>query len=250
MPTFRHGKATGVAIQEHDLTAFLNEATSSTEVETGDTTTFANSARTYIVGLAGGTLSVSGLWSGDDFGVDEILDGAVAVDDGAHILVQQAYDDKSVGVRTAFAKGELTSYEISSPVGDVVAVSAEVQADGGILHGVMLSDPGTSGFQQVSGGSSTSNSSVDDGGSSSDGAKAQMHVTDNSLDGNLVVTVEDSTDDSTWNTLATFSTVNAGNRAVEQIAATGTVQRYVRITIDATAASSGSATIAVGFHRD
>lgn len=250
---FRHGKRTGVAVEAEDLTTYLNDSTASHEVETSDVTTYGRDAMEYIVGQRDGSISLEGIFDGDADAIDDELHSRLAVEDGAHVLVQQGYaSSDGVGLRCNFCKGEAISYEVSAPVDDVVAVSFEAQADGGLFGGVTLHDPDAAGvgFEDAVAGATVDNTSVDDrGASTSNGFVAQLHVLSNDLDGDLVVTVEDSSDDSTFATLGTFSTVGSATTTAEQITGTGTVERYVRINIDTSAAASGSAVIAVGFAR-
>ena len=251
---FRHGKKTGIAFNGTDITAYLNESAPTHSVETAETTTYGTDSKTYIVGLQDGTVTLSGLFDGDTDALDEVVAGQLGTEDGAYVLVQQGYSgDDDPGIRLQFCKGELTSYEVSSPVADVVSASLEVNADGGLYSGVALQDANDggagAGWYTLGAGLSASNASVDNGASTTNGYVAQLHVVLNTLDGNTIVTVEDSADDAAWATLDTFTTVSGGTTTQEQISGTGTVDRYVRISIDTTAATTGSVGIAVGFHR-
>lgn len=249
---FRHGKRTGIAVEGNDLTAYFNSADGSGEVATPETTTFGNDSRTYIVGHRDGTFSLQGFYDGSTDAVDDVLQPILGTEDGSHILVQQGYDAAdSVGLRVQFAKAEASNYTITEPVDGVVAISYDAQADGGLFGGVILHQPGNNGegFDFVANGASVDVSSVDNGASTANGYVAQLHVVSNSLDGNLIVTVEDSPDDAVFSTLDTFTTVAGGTTTAEQISGTGTVERYVRINIDTTAATTGAAIIAVGFSR-
>ena len=247
---FRHGRKTGIAFQGADLTTYLNEAGANHTVETAETTAFSDDSKNYIVGHQDGTVSLSGMFDGGTDAIDEVIQGQLGTEDGAHVLVQQGYDAADIpGIRVQFAKGELTNYEISSPLGDVTAVSIEINADGGLYGGVALHDPTSGGFRSKGAGSSTDETSVDNGASTANGYVAQLHVVSNTLDGNLIVTIEDSANDSTFATLDTFSTVSGGTTTQEQVTGTGTVDRYVRINLDTTAATTGTAIVAVGFAR-
>lgn len=250
---FRHGKATGVAVEGSDLTAYFSTADTTAEVAVPETTTFGNDSRTYIVGHRDGSVALTGFWDGSANAVDEVLSGVLGTEDGAHVFVQQGLaatvnpGDYSV----TFAKCESTSYEVTTPVDGVVAVSFEAQADGGLYGGVGLHtiDGGTKLGDFVTNGQSLDLSSHDNGASTANGYVAQLHVVLNGLDGNLVVTIEDSADNAVFATLDTFTTVGAGTTTAEQISGTGTVNRYVRINIDTTAATAGSCEVAVGFAR-
>lgn len=248
---FRHGKDTGVAVESANLTSYFASADSNHDVETADSTTFGNNSRTYVVGQRDGTISLSGMFDGDANAVDEELQALLGVEDGAHVLIQRggaAADGP--GLSVTFGLCEATSYSVDSPVDDIVSITFDAQADGGLFTGVALQDPdGGALGDSFTAGASTDVASVDNSASTANGYVAQLHVVANSLDGDLIVTIEDSANDSTFATLDTFTTVGAGTTTAEQITGTGTVERYVRINIDTLAATTGSASVVVGFAR-
>jgi hypothetical protein len=71
MPTFVHGKGTGVLLDEFDLSTYFNSADMSRTTDTAETTAFGSTSKSYIVGLSDGTLSLSGMFSQDADGSDE-----------------------------------------------------------------------------------------------------------------------------------------------------------------------------------
>lgn len=238
MPTFRHGKKTAVLLNGTDMSPFLNEATSTQEIETAETTTFADQDKTYIVGLADGTISTSGLFDSSAGASDAVLSGLIATEDNTFTVLPEG---TVAGTRAILANGQMTSYEISSPVADVVAISAEVQADGGLYSGVALN-----GLQVVS--ASGVSGSVDYGSATSNGALANLHVTANDRDGAATIKVQDSADGSTWADLITFTSVSASTTVGESITSTGTVNRYLRAE-HTLAGASGSITFHVSVAR-
>jgi hypothetical protein len=238
MPTFRHGKKTAVLLNGTNMSPFLNEATTTQEIETAETTTFGDQDKTYIVGLADGTISTSGLFDSTAGASDAVLSGIIAQEDNTFTVLPEG----PIAARRAIvANGQLTSYEISSPVGDVVAISAEVQADGGLYHGVALN-----GLQVITG--SGVSGSVDNSASTINGALANLHVTENNRDGATTIKVQDSADGSTWADLITFTSVSASTTVGESITSTGTVNRYLRAE-HTPAGSSGSVTYHVSIAR-
>lgn len=245
---FLHGKSTRIALQGYDLTAFASGVDTAFERQTSETTTFGNDSRTYVVGLGDGSMSVSGFFDGADDSQDEQVFATLGTEDGAHLMVVPN-GDGGPGTAAMFLKGDTSSYEIATPVDDVVSFTLEVQGDGGAFGGVTLHPAPTGGWYAVSAADNTDAGAVDGSASSSDGATAQLHVVSNTLDGNLVVTVEDSADDAVFTSLAAFTTVSAATTTAEQVTATGTVERYVRVNIDASAATTGAARIAVAFRR-
>ena len=239
MPTFRHGKATAVLFNGTDMSPFLNEATTTTEIETAETTTFGSTDKTYITGLADGTISTSGLFDSTANASNAVLTGMIATEDNTFtVLPEGAF----AGRRSVIANGQLTSYEVSSPVGDVVAISAEIQADGGLLHGVALT-----GLETTSSASATT-AAIDNSASTAFGALFSLHVVSNDRDGATTIKVQHSADDLTYADLVTFTNVSASVTDGESITSTGTVNRYLR-TLSTLAGSSGSVTYHVSAAR-
>lgn len=147
MPTFRHGKKTSVLLNGTDMSPFLNEATTTQEIETAETTAFGDEDKTYIVGLADGTISTSGMFDGSAGASNAVLTGRLGQEDDTFTVLPEG---TTSGTRAIVANGQLTSYEVSSPVGDVVSISAEVQADGGLYHGIALNGLATVSASGVS----------------------------------------------------------------------------------------------------
>lgn len=238
MPTFRHGKRTVVLLNGTDMSPYLNEATTTQEIETAETTTFADSDKTYITGLADGTISTSGLFDGTANASDDVLSGAIGQEDNTFTVLPEG---ATAGARSIIANGQLTSYEVSSPVGDVVAISAEVQADGGLFSGRAL-NPLTNT------GTSASLTSIDDGAATAGGGLFNLHVTANTRDGASTIKVQHSANNSVWADLVTFTAVSASTTSGESITSTGTVNQYLRAT-HSLAGSSGSITYHVSAAR-
>lgn len=244
MPTFRHGKTTTVLVNQYNLSAYLNEATPSQSIDTGETTTFGSSAKTYIPGLRDGTISCSGLYeAASTDAVDTVLQATIT-GSGDDVLTI-ATEGNTTGRRAQLAAVDTTSYEVSAAVADVVSVKAEFQVDGGIDGGLVLA-----GATTVTTATTTNGTAQDNAASTTNGGAAHLHVTANTWSGATTVKVQHSTDNSTWADLATFSSVSAstlsGQRAV--VAAGTTVNRYTR-AVATTAAGSGSITYTVAFAR-
>ena len=239
MPTFRHGKKTAVLLNSTDMSPFLNEATTTQEIETAETTTFSDDDKTYIVGLADGTISTSGLFDSTAGASDEVLNGTLGNEDNTFTVLPEGNVN---GRRAILANGQLTSYEISSPVADVIAISAEVQADGGLLHGVSLAGA------EVTSSASATTTEVDHGSATYSGGLFNLHVTDNTRDGATTIKVQHSADNATYADLVTFTSVSASATDGESITSTGTVNRYLR-TLSTLAGSSGSVTYHVSAAR-
>lgn len=136
MPTFRHGKsavfkigssgAPGTATAISDA---VREVTFPRSIETGETTSFGSGSKTYLTGLSDATISISGVF---DATYDAQLAGLAGVDG-------VAFEYGPSGSTTAMIKYTgtcvMTSYELSSPVGDIVTFTAQFQVSGAITRG-------------------------------------------------------------------------------------------------------------------
>ena len=250
MPTFIHGKGTNVFLNQFDMSAYFNSASVARSVETSDTTAFGASNKAYIVGMGDGTLQLDGMWSADaTVGSDEVLAGILG--SATTPIVTYAYAAGTIGNRCVVAKAHSTSFDISSPVGDVVSASVSFQASTdattnftkSVSSGVMLTANASIAF-----GSLGALASVDNAASSASGGVANLHVTVNTITGaSTTIKVQHSADNSTWADLITFTAVTASNTTSQQSAVSGTVNRYLRAT--ASGGTAGAITYNIGFAR-
>ena len=239
---FIHGKSAGVLYGAYDLSAFFNEASMSQSVETAETTTFGSGAKSYITGLKDGTFSLSGMFDGVAAGIDEVISASVGDSVNVPITIIPQQDVTMVVSDVSFSGETLeTSYEVSSPVGDVVSANMEGQITGGMDRGIILA-PKTVVSATATG------TSVDQTASTTNGGVGYLHVTANTRNGAITVKVQHSSDNSTFADLITFTSVSSTTIVSERIAVTGTVNRYVRASYTV-AGSSGSATTTVAFSR-
>lgn len=240
---FISGRNTKLLSDEYDLGGFLNQVDKTQEAALLDTTTFGQTSRTFITGFKSGTLSVAGFWDGSAAAIDVVLQAALGAVSGQIVTVGP--DGLAVGKRIQQLLSRLTRYGISEAVDSVVAVSGEMQADGGIDYGVSLHDLAA----ETATGNSTS---VDNGAASTNGGVAHLHLTAITAAGGdtLDVKIQHSTNDSTWVDLVTFTqltTALAKERIV--VAAGTTVNRYLRGLWTKGGVGSPSYTFHVGFSR-
>lgn len=99
--------------------------------------------------------------------------------------------------------------------------------------------------QATSLSATTSGSSHDNGAATSNGAHAHLHILVSS-GGTWAITIEHSSNDSSWSTLMTFS-ANGSAITAERQTSTGTVSRYVRAVLTRT---SGSLTAFIAYARN
>lgn len=242
MPTFRHGKGVNIFVNEFDFSTYFNSASASTSVETAETSAFGTSAKTYITGQVDGTISLSGMFeSTASVGTDEFFDNSLG--SATKKLVVVAPEGHSNGAGAIMAETDVTSYEVSSAIADIVQASAEFQSSESVEHGKILS----SGSAISATGNGTS---VDNGASTANGGAGFLSVPVNTRNGNITIKIQHSADNSTFADLVTFTVISATSKTSERIevASGTTVNRYLRVS-NTVAGSTGSATPVVAFTR-
>ena len=112
-----------------DISTYVNNVDFPETADVAETSTLGASNKTYIVGLKDATISLGGLF---DATVDAIL-GAVV---GQSATLSFEYSPEGTGSGKVKYTGEciLTSYTLSSPVGDVVGFSADLQVSGAVTR--------------------------------------------------------------------------------------------------------------------
>lgn len=138
---FAHGKSTKFQLDSSagslvDLSTYCDNVTMPRSVETGETTTFSASgaAKTYIIGLNDATISVSGKWDSALDSHMEALRAAQAAGTNLSATFEYGPAGGTAGLVKYTGESLLTSYEVDSPVGDVVTFSAELQVTGVITR--------------------------------------------------------------------------------------------------------------------
>lgn len=113
-----------------DISTYVNNVDFPETSDVSETTTLGADNKTYIAGLKDATISLSGLW---DSTADAIF-GAVV---GQSATLSFEYSPEGTTGGNVKYEGEaiLTSYAISSPVGDAVGYSADLQVSGAITRG-------------------------------------------------------------------------------------------------------------------
>ena len=239
--SFLSGKNAKVLSDVTDLSAYLNAVDTTQDAQLLETTTFGATGKTYRMGFKNGTASLKGFWDGAVAAVDAVL--AAALGSAGGEIVTIAPDGLTVGNRLYLLLSRLTKYSVSTPVDGVVAITADMQADGGIDYGVSL-------HALAAETATGSGASVDNAASSANGGVAHLHVSAVTAVGGdtLDVVVQHSTNGSTWVDLITFAQLTTATTK-ERLTVAGTVNRYVRASWTKGGAGSPSYTVAIGFAR-
>ena len=113
-----------------DISAFVNNVDFPETADVAESSVLGASNKTYLVGLRDASISISGLF---DATVDAILGDVV----GQTATLSYEYSPEGTASGKVKYTGEaiLTNYALSSPVGDVVAYSADLQCSGAVTRG-------------------------------------------------------------------------------------------------------------------
>ena len=146
-----HGKNTHFAVGNvstdalEDFSDFLNSIERSIERDLAESTGFkaAGGFKTYVAGLKDGSLSVSGQYEGGASGADAVLNALMDTDIARSWEYGPEGDASgttrySGGPNGGGAAGEgvlMSSYNLSSPLEDVVTFDAEFQITGAQIRG-------------------------------------------------------------------------------------------------------------------
>lgn len=137
MPTFKHGKNAyfsldGTAGTLVNISDTLNEISMPREIETAETTAFGSGEKTYVSGFVDSTISLSGMF---DATTNTMISGDITnLKSGSVASLTFEYGPSGSAASSPKFTGEalITSYEVSSAVGDMVAYSMELQVTGGV----------------------------------------------------------------------------------------------------------------------
>lgn len=206
--------------------------TMSSSVDMLEVSTLCDDAKAFIPGQESSTASF-----------DLIYDEAQAAHAGTwstatKLPVTYLPDGAAVSERAFLLDSIRTEYSTTSSVTGTVDATLSTQTTGDTGYGVALS-----GLAAVT--ADTNGTSVDNLGFTTRGGVAHLHVTAFSGLTSSVITIEHSSNNSTWTTLATFTTVTGTTS--QRVEVTGSVLRYLRVVDDVT--GTGSCTRLVAFAR-
>ena len=233
---FIHGKDTKVIIESTDLSSFLNSAEPSRTADVGETTTFGSSNKTFIAGEKAATVSFGGFF---DSTADNIIQGLVGTNDKVAVI---GYDGIDATDDCMFGQGVTTNYGISSPVGDVVAVTFDLQASGFFSGSVLENATVTA---------SGNGTARDNGSSTANGGGAFIVATtvSGTSTPTLTAKITHSADNVTYADLLTFTALTSAGAEVKEIASGTTINRYLKVVYTVSGTNPSFAVI-VGLGRN
>lgn len=237
--TFKLGNQSRLLVGSFHHSGYLTDIGWSGDVDTADTTTLTSTAKSSIPGMQTSKLDLGGLHDNDATatGQDAMLSGRIQAASGD--AVTYAPQGFSSGSLVKFLTARETNYAQASKPDGIVTFKVSLMSDGPVYaNGVALQDLGAI----TANGNS---SSVNNTASSANGGAGCLHVTAYSGFTNVVFTIQDSADNSSWADIATFATVTAKTAEIKTVA--GTVRQYVRALW--TVSGSGSVTAQLSFCR-
>lgn len=238
--SFVSAQKSRLLLGDFSLSAYTKTVDGAVEVEMNDVTVLTSTAKEFQPGRDSATFSASGLldvdgtangqydqlgdWKAATSAAEPITYGREGFALGAEVWMVGAFE---ASLKLGATVSGLATFDLSAeptgppdPIGrslhDLVAVSAD--EDG---------------------------SSYDGTAATANGGVGHLHVTAYSGLTSAAVKVQHSTNNSVWSDLITFGSVTAITS--ERAAVTGTVNRYLRYSIDVT--GTGSITLAVAFAR-
>lgn len=244
-----HGQGLRVLLDEKDLSPFLRTINVSGSAETADVTVFDSGCdREFISGLGDATFSFDGLFAASTPGPDDIVEFLDDALGGSTKHVLTVDYERSTGGRTAMLTADNTSYDISTPIDDVVSVAVDAQASSGYAGGVLLLPLTTHTSTDDLNGSGVLTPGTTTAGGTTSGGVAHFHVTDLNSTGDAVLSVQHSTSGSTWVAISGLASTQSGGAGFERLATTGTIKEQTRANVNPSS-SLDTITASVAFTR-
>jgi hypothetical protein len=225
---FVHGKGTKVLVNGYDLSAYFNNTDVTWEVNADETTCFGNDDRTFVTGLRTSNLSISGFYDATSvITVDPVLAAGVG-SASSKVCITFGPNGLTVGNDTYSVQSIQTSYQITSPVDGVCAITLDVQGTDKMSRGISL--------HNLSAVTSAGNTAAQDqSNSSANGGVGYLHVTNLAVDTTeaFQAAIQDSPSCTAgvWADLILFTartSAGSSGRFFERKTASGGVDRYVR----------------------
>lgn len=255
-PTFRHGKKTGVLIDQFHFSEYLNDCTVSASVDMAETTTYRKDDKTYVPGLRQATFGLKGLFAtsgssgaGASTNIDSIAEYFDdALGGSSNVVCTVVIDSTAVGSKAYLMKADPMAWDVSAPAQGIVSCEAQLQASDGYRSGKLLR-------WQVASTSTGSQSAVSAAGTTAAGGTTgggvgHLHVTAvSSTFGSATFKIQHSTSGSTWADLITFTAATA--QTFQRSTVAGTVKERVRATLSSytSAGTSDTVTASIAFAR-
>lgn len=225
---------------------FLNNMDTAATIDTAETTVFDSSGRkSFIPGNIDASISAQGLFQGATSESDYFFNNLIAATTPAVVNIFPNND--TLGNFGFGQQVDLTSKSLEMPVDGVVSLSVDAQT-AGRMSVESLRALGAANSTGTLSATTLAGTADDNTSGTTQGGIGWMQRTD-FLTADVAVTIQDSCNNSTWNTLLSFTsgTSRSGQRAV---ASNSSIRRYTRSNIVIDGNTSQTAQVFVGFTRN
>lgn len=127
-----HGKDSVFTLATNDLSEYIDNVQFSDGVELAEITGLGSTSKSYIPGLKDATITISGRFDSEATGPEATLAAAVG---GAAVAFEYGPEGSANGKVKRSGSVFVRSYAQTSPVGDVVAFTADLQVSGDLTTG-------------------------------------------------------------------------------------------------------------------
>jgi hypothetical protein len=232
---FVAGRRAKVLIGEYDLSAFLNNVSAVRNADLADVSCFGDQDRDFLKTMQGASATLSGFIDTVAGASEPVLSSFLTGTSTKAVSI--FWDADAIGSPGICGAGWEGSYEDSAPVDGVQAIAANLAFTGRVDRAVSLhalgAETGTGAY-----------ASVDNGAATTNGAVANLHVTNAGATGTGTVLIQDSADNLSFLTIGTFSNFTAVTS--QTLVISGTIRRYVRANLSS---ARNTQTFAVAFGR-
>lgn len=125
---FHHSKVSAFSLAGTDLSDFVDSVSITHTAEASEVTTIGQASKSYIQGLKDATISISGKYDPETAGPEATIRTAIS----GGVAVAFSFEPAGAGETDYSGNCLVTSFEVSAPVGEVVAFTAEMQVTGGL----------------------------------------------------------------------------------------------------------------------
>lgn len=237
-----NSKNVAIFANGYDVSNYLRNFQAANSAPELDSTTFQDTARTFVPDFADGNLSLDGWYSVDLVNLntaEEVFKTALGAA-SAQVITVCPEGLGTLGLRALLQSAVENQHNVASPAGGLITTAAQFR--GPLNHGVLLAPKAAR--------TTTGNlSSVDNGASSAYGGVAHLHVFAKAgTTPSITVKVQHSSDNSSFADLISFTAATDITSERVVLANTTTVNRYLRAqyTISGT---TPSFTFALAFAR-
>jgi len=234
---FKHGKDTKVFFGNTEFSSYINNVDLTRTADIAETTVFGKGSKTFTVGQKDGVATIAGFY---DTTVDAQLNTMLGNANNTLFLVGTGGVDATDGC--SFGNILETNYGESSPVGEIVAFSCDLQSNNGLYNGSVLEN---NTYTTTATGTARDNSILTNNG----GAGFLIITTASGSTPTADIKIQHSADNSTYVDLLSFTQATGATSEIKQVAKGTIVNRYLKV-VATLGGTSPSFSAIIGFGRN